>query len=48
MNLCMVIEKFRSGDALTVYRSFRGRLTPDGVRYINSWVVQRTFGESQQ
>ena len=34
----MVIERFR--DAPAVYRRFRerGRLAPDGVRYVASWV----------
>ena len=37
----MVIETFRNGDALPVYRRFRdqGRLMPDAVRYVNSWVT---------
>ena len=36
--LFMVIERFR--DAPAVYRRFReqGRLAPDGVQYIASWV----------
>lgn len=39
-NLYMVIESFRGGDPVPVYRRFRerGRLTPDGLRYIDSWV----------
>jgi hypothetical protein len=39
-NLYMVVEKFRGGDPVPAYRRFRdrGRLTPDGLRYINSWV----------
>jgi hypothetical protein len=37
----MVIEQFRGGDAVPVYRRFRdqGRLAPEGLRYINSWVT---------
>ena len=37
----MVIEHFRNGDAKPVYRRFRerGRLAPDGVNYISSWVT---------
>ncbi len=37
----MVIEKFRNGDPLPVYRRFResGRLTPDGLHYVGSWVT---------
>lgn len=36
----MVIEHFRPGQAANVYRRFRerGRMTPDGVRYLGSWV----------
>ena len=39
--LYMIIERYRNGDALPVYRRFRerGRLAPDGLRYINSWVT---------
>jgi uncharacterized protein DUF3303 len=38
--LYMVIERFKHGDAEPVYRRFReqGRLLPDGLSYINSWV----------
>jgi len=41
--LYMVIETFRNGDAVPVYRRFRdrGRMTPDGVTYISSWVDER-------
>lgn len=37
----MVVEHFRNGDAAPVYRRFaeRGRLAPEGVRYISSWVT---------
>lgn len=36
----MVVEKFKNGDAAAVYRRFvdRGRLTPDGLKYVSSWV----------
>jgi len=36
----MVIEHFSSGKAVEVYRRFRdrGRMAPDGVRYVASWV----------
>ena len=36
----MVIERFKGGDARPVYRRFRdqGRLAPDGLRYVASWV----------
>jgi hypothetical protein len=38
----MVIERFRDGDPLPVYRRFRdrGRLMPDGLRYVSSWVTE--------
>jgi hypothetical protein len=38
----VIIEHFRGGDPLPVYRRFRerGRLMPDGVRYVNSWVTE--------
>jgi hypothetical protein len=40
--LVLVIEHFRGGDAAPVYRRFRerGRLMPDGVRFVASWVSQ--------
>lgn len=36
----MVIEHFRPGRAADVYRRFRdrGRMAPDGLRYVASWV----------
>jgi len=39
--LYMVIERFRNGDAAPVYARFheQGRLAPDGVRYLASWVT---------
>ena len=38
--LYMVIEQFRNGNARPVYQRFRerGRLMPEGVEYIDSWV----------
>ena len=38
--LFMVIEHFKTGDAKPVYRRFRdrGRLMPEGLRYVDSWV----------
>ncbi len=38
--LFMVIERFRNGDATPVYRRFRerGRLMPEGLTYVDSWV----------
>ncbi|MBF5044487.1 DUF3303 domain-containing protein [Aggregicoccus sp. 17bor-14] len=40
--LFLVIETFRNGDARPVYRRFReqGRLAPEGLEYVNSWVTQ--------
>ena len=40
--LYMVIEKFRNEDAAPVYRRFRdrGRLMPEGLRYVMSWVTR--------
>lgn len=37
----MVIENFRGGDAVPVYRRFRdsGRMAPDGLTYVASWVT---------
>ena len=39
--LYMIVERFRGGDAAPVYRRFRdrGRLAPDGLRYVSSWVT---------
>ena len=36
----VIIERFRGGDPVPVYRRFRdrGRLAPDGLHYIGSWV----------
>jgi hypothetical protein len=38
--LCMVIEHFKSGKAVEIYRRFRerGRMAPDDVTYVASWV----------
>ncbi|MBL8523797.1 MAG: DUF3303 family protein [Betaproteobacteria bacterium] len=37
----MIIERFRNGDAVPVYRRFRerGRLAPEGLTYVSSWVT---------
>jgi hypothetical protein len=39
--LYVIVENFRGGDAVPVYRRFRdrGRLAPDGLRYHASWVT---------
>ena len=36
----MVIERFRGGDPRPVYERFRerGRMAPDGLTYVESWV----------
>ena len=38
--LFMVIERFRHGDAKAVYERFgeRGRMMPEGLDYVDSWV----------
>jgi hypothetical protein len=38
--LFMIIERFKPGCAPAVYRRFRarGRMAPDGLHYIASWV----------
>ena len=38
--LYMVVEHFKNGDAAPVYRRFRerGRLAPEGLVYVSSWV----------
>jgi hypothetical protein len=39
--LYMIIERFKNRDAAPVYRRFRdqGRLAPDGLQYVSSWVT---------
>ena len=41
--LYLVIENFRNGDAVPVYRRFRerGRLAPEGLTYVSSWVTDQ-------
>lgn len=36
----MVIEHFRKGDAAAVYQRYRerGRMMPEGLEYVDSWV----------
>ena len=38
--LFMVIERFRDNDMLPIYKRVRdeGRMLPDGLKYIDSWV----------
>jgi hypothetical protein len=37
----MIIERFRNGDPAPVYARFRerGRLAPEGLTYVSSWVT---------
>ena len=37
----MIVEHFRNGDPAPVYERFRtrGRLTPEGLSYVDSWVT---------
>jgi hypothetical protein len=39
--LFMIVEHFKDGDPAPVYRRFRekGRLAPDGLSYVGSWVT---------
>jgi hypothetical protein len=41
--LYLVIENFRNADAVPVYRRFRerGRLAPEGLTYVSSWVTDQ-------
>ena len=41
--LYMVVERFRDGDAVSVYRRFRvrGRMAPAGLVYVSSWVDEK-------
>jgi len=38
--LYMVVEHFKNQDAIAVYRRFRdsGRMAPEGLAYVSSWV----------
>lgn len=40
--LFMIIERFHNGDAAPVYARFRerGRLAPEGLEYVASWVTR--------
>lgn len=40
--LFLVIERFRGGDPRPVYARFaeRGRMAPEGVEYVGSWVTE--------
>jgi len=41
--LYMVVEHFKDADPLPVYRRFRdhGRLAPEGLQYVSSWVDEK-------
>jgi Protein of unknown function (DUF3303) len=41
--LYMVVEHFKNKDAAPVYRRFRdhGRMAPEGLHYLSSWVDQK-------
>ena len=38
----LVIEHFRNGDPIPIYQRFkaRGRLMPDGLGYVTSWITE--------
>ena len=41
--LYMIVEHFKNGDPLPIYRRFRehGRLAPEGLHYLSSWVDEK-------
>lgn len=41
--LYMVVEHYRDNDPVPVYRRFRerGRLAPEGLTYVSSWVDEK-------
>ena len=41
--LYMIVEHFKNDDPLPVYRRFRdhGRLAPEGMQYVSSWVDEK-------
>jgi hypothetical protein len=47
--LFMVIERFKDNDMLPVYKRLRdqGRMFPEGLKYIDSW-VEANFGRCFQ
>jgi uncharacterized protein DUF3303 len=40
--LFMIVEHFRNGEARPVYERFleRGRMAPEGLHYVSSWVTE--------
>ena len=46
--LYMIVERFKNQDPVPVYRRFRdhGRIAPEGLQYVSSWVdegLERCF-----
>jgi Protein of unknown function (DUF3303) len=41
--LYMVVEHFKNQDPMPIYRRFRnhGRLSPEGLQYVSSWVDEK-------
>ena len=41
--LYMIVEHFKNGDPLPIYQRFRerGRLAPEGLNYVTSWVDEK-------
>jgi len=41
--LYMIVERFQSGKAKALYERFeeKGRMLPEGVHYINSWIDEQ-------
>ena len=41
--LYMIVEYFKSGDPRPIYQRFRehGRLAPEGLNYVSSWVDEK-------
>ena len=41
--LFMIVEHFKNADPLPIYRRFRdrGRMAPDGLHYVSSWVDEK-------
>jgi hypothetical protein len=39
----MIVERFKNQDPVPVYRRFRdqGRLAPEGLQYVSSWVDEK-------
>lgn len=39
----MIVEHFKNGDPKPVYRRFgeRGRMAPEGLQYVSSWVDEK-------